>query len=523
MLRRLLIIVGFMMLSVGVYAQHNTSKTKQLQKLNFVYQQISNNYVDDIPLDNLVEAAITATLAELDPHSVYISAEDMRKTREALDGKFSGVGIRYQQLNDTLVVNSTIEGGPAERAGIRKNDRIVSADGVSLVGLTSDEVQNTLRGAKGSKLSLGIVRRGVAERVYVELARDIVDVSPISSAIHLSDEVGYIAISTFAKSTAEEFLRNIKQIDDVKCLIVDLRGNGGGSLQAALRTTSLFMRKGEIIVSTEERGGKTLDYNATTNGALRNMPLIVLIDENTASASEIFAGAIQDHDRGVIIGRTSFGKGLVQRQMELGDGSAIRLTTSKYKTPSGRLIQRPYTIGDRDSYYRDTMRFTRLDTLSHPDSLTYLTLNNRRTVYGGGGINPDLYIARDTAALSPTVSSAIMCRAIGDAVVHFYDRHDIESLRDCYPTIKSFDESFSVDDYTYNYMLRLLNERTTTAPSTEDDEAMLRLLLKANIGEDIHRGAYKYIYNRSHDAILMRAIEIAHNDAEQIKILHSLK
>lgn len=510
------------MLSIGLYAQHNTGKTKQLQKLNFVYQQISNNYVDDVPLDNLVEAAITATLAELDPHSVYISAEDMQKTREALDGKFFGIGIRYHQLSDTLVVNSTIEGGPAERAGIRKNDRIVSADGVSLSGLSSDEIQSILRGGKGSKVSLGVVRRGTTESETIEVTRDNVDVSSISAAIYLSDDVGYIAISTFAKNTAEDFLLNIKQIDDAKCLIVDLRGNGGGSLQAALRTTSIFLRKGDIIVSTEERNGKTLDYRATTNGALCNMPLIVLIDENTASASEIFAGAIQDHDRGIIIGRTSFGKGLVQRQMELGDGSAIRLTSAKYKTPSGRLIQRPYTIGNRDSYYRDTMRFSRLDTLSHPDSLTYYTLNNRRTVYGGGGINPDLYIARDTATLTPVVSSAIMSRAIGDAVIHFYDKHDIETLRHHYPTIKRFDNDFSVDDYTYNYMLTLLSQRTATTPNSAD-EAMLKLLLKANIGEDMHRGAYKYIYNREHDAILMRAIEIAQSDAEQVKILHSLK
>lgn len=522
MLRRLLAIVGFMMLSVGLYAQHNTNNTKQLQKLNFVYQQISNNYVDDVPLDNLVEAAIIATLTELDPHSVYISAEDMRKTRTALDGKFSGIGVRYGIVNDTLVVHSAIEGGPAERGGIRKNDRIVSADGVSLVGLSSDEVQNRLLGSKGSKVLLDIVRRGTMDEVQVELTRGDVEVSPISSAIYLSDDVGYIAISTFAKNTAEEFLRNIKHIDNAKSLIVDLRGNGGGSLQAALRTTSIFLRKGDIIVSTEERNGKSLDYNATTNGTLRNMPLVVLIDENTASASEIFAGAIQDHDRGVIIGRTSFGKGLVQRQMELGDGSAIRLTTSKYKTPSGRLIQRPYTIGDSESYYRDTMRFSRLDTLSHPDSLTFYTLNNRRTVYGGGGINPDIYIARDTTTLNPVVASAISSQAISNAVIHFFDNHDIESLKYRYPTIKAFDEGFTIDDYTYNYMLTLLNRHTAVVPSAED-EAQLRLLLKAYIGDDMYRGAYKYIYNSVYDVILMKAIEIAQNDAEQIKILHSLK
>lgn len=390
--------------------QH-TQKVSNLNvdgKLDLLLNLIDLQYVDTVNRDELVESAIPKILAELDPHSVYIPAEDLQIVNDDLDKSFSGIGVQFNIQKDTIMIVAVISGGPSERLGILPGDRIVTVDDSLFVGpaITNDKVMKRLRGPKGSKVKVGVKRSSSEELLSFEIVRGDIPLHSIDASYMLQDKVGYVKVSKFGSGTYDEFVEALTnlRIEGAERYIVDLRGNSGGYLDAAILMTNEFLKEGDLIVYTEGKAEKRRDAVADGRGVFAQTPVAVLIDEWSASASEIFAGAIQDNDRGVVVGRRSFGKGLVQQQIPLRDGSAIRLTIARYHTPSGRCIQKPYS--DKDEYDMDILNrylhgeMDDKDSVKAlPDSLKFFTTQGR-VVYGGGGISPDVFVPRDTIGMT---------------------------------------------------------------------------------------------------------------------------
>ena len=396
-MRRLFVILAT--LSVLPLAAQNEDDARQFQKLAQVFRYLSGLYVDEVEMKPVVEGAITGMLEELDPHSAYIGAEEMKGVQESFDGEFSGIGVEFNVLRDTVIVVNTIAGGPAERVGVRANDRIVRIDTLDAVGMSRTDVPKHLRGKTGTKVGIDVVRHGTPGRLHFVIVRDKIPLNTVDASYLAGEGIGYIKVNRFGRTTMDEFTEAYRKLGRPEGLILDLRGNGGGLLEQAIGMAGFFLPRGAVIVSTEGRAVPASSFRAQTNGEDLKGRLVVLIDESSASASEIVAGAVQDWDRGVVVGRPSFGKGLVQRQIGLSDGSAVRITVARYHTPSGRVIQRPYEKGKRREYYLDHLR--RYDDAAR-DSLdaaapAYRTLRTGRTVYGGGGIRPDILVEADTA------------------------------------------------------------------------------------------------------------------------------
>lgn len=390
--------------------QH-TQKVSNLNvdgKLDLLLNLIDLQYVDTVNRDELVESAIPKILAELDPHSVYIPAEDLQIVNDDLDKSFSGIGVQFNIQKDTIMIVAVISGGPSERLGILPGDRIVTVDDSLFVGpaITNDKVMKRLRGPKGTKVKVGVKRSSSEELLSFEIVRGDIPLHSIDASYMLQDKVGYVKVSKFGSGTYDEFVEALTnlRIEGAERYIVDLRGNSGGYLDAAILMTNEFLKEGDLIVYTEGKAEKRREAVADGRGVFAQTPVAVLIDEWSASASEIFAGAIQDNDRGVVVGRRSFGKGLVQQQIPLRDGSAIRLTIARYHTPSGRCIQKPYS--DKDEYDMDILNrylhgeMDDKDSIKAlPDSLKFFTTQGR-VVYGGGGISPDVFVPRDTIGMT---------------------------------------------------------------------------------------------------------------------------
>lgn len=395
-------------IAAGMYMNRSTGRPEGERKLGLIMDMIQSDYVDEVDMDSLVEKTIPSLLSNLDPHSVYIPAESLKAVNEDLDGSFSGVGISFTIQNDTVTVIEVISGGPAEKVGVMPGDRIVTIDGEPFTGsqITNETVTTTLRGEKGSKVNLGIKRSSSKKELSYEVTRGDIPVTSIDAAYMMGDGVGYVKVNKFGRSTFNEFYQSMMQLqrDGATDYIVDLRGNGGGFMEMAVLMANEFLPRGATIVYTRSRDGRNDQYTvADGTGSFQDSGLTVLIDEFSASASEIFAGAMQDNDRGVIIGRRSFGKGLVQTQTMLPDSSAIRLTISRYYTPSGRCIQKDYS--DVDRYNNDILeRYNHgeafsADSIKFDESLMYTTVGGR-TVYGGGGIMPDLFVPNDTTGVT---------------------------------------------------------------------------------------------------------------------------
>jgi len=378
-------------------------------KLSSVLNFIEDQYVDTVAMEVLVESAIPTLLKNLDPHSVYIPASDLKAVNEPLDGGFDGIGVTFNMPNDTIVVVTTIPGGPSERVGIMPGDRIVSIDDslVAGVNIPQDDIVKMLKGHNGTKVKLGIGRSEVPDAIYFDLIRDKIPIYSIDISFMVEPGIGYIKISRFARTTYTEFITAVEKLQKqgMERIVIDLRGNNGGYLDAATNIANEFLPEGKLIVYTQGKARARQNVYSNAKGRCVNTPVAVLIDEFSASASEILAGAIQDNDRGEVIGRRSFGKGLVQEQVLFSDGSALRLTIARYYTPTGRSIQKPYDLGSEDYYHDISNRFLHgefqeKDSIRLDDSLKYTTPKGR-TVYGGGGIMPDHFIPLDTTGTSP--------------------------------------------------------------------------------------------------------------------------
>lgn len=519
-MRSVVVSLLLMLCCVPLIAQQHNQQ--QIQKLNYVYNYLRNNYVDDIDLEPLVESAIEATLQELDPHSSYIPREEMLKMLSSMDGEFTGIGISFTTLRDTVIVSRVIPDSPAEYAGLRKNDRIVAIDGKSVVGSDSDTVQSMLRGRRGDNVSLTIARR--AEEMFHEVNIKRGDIAtPSIVAAFMIDDIAYIYVNSFlSRNVVAEFKQAAQSLSGAKGMIIDLRDNAGGLLAAAVEFSELFLKRGDIIVSTIGRKKETI-YEAMNDGEYCDTPLVVLINENSASASEIVSGALQDHDRAAIIGRRSYGKGLVQRLIKLNDESGFKITIAHYYTPSGRDIQRPYNNGDRDSYFNDMDRYNHPDSIHYDILPKYTTLRNGRIVYGGGGIIPDVYITPGSGHQHTFVPELTAKGLTHELIATYFDSHDISTFRRDYPTLQSFIDGFDFDDEFRDYIINIVCGGDKNLAEDKDSIAVAIDMIKAQIADDIYgHGAYYRLFGHTVDDTFSKAIEIV-KDREMMESLLGAK
>ena len=496
-------------------AAQEAGSAQQLRKLMQVYRYLDGLYVDEMEMGPLVESAITGMLEELDPHSAYIGAEDMKGVQESFDGEFSGIGIEFNVLRGTVIVVNTIVGGPAERVGVMPNDRIVRIDTLDAVGFKQTDVPKHLRGKTGTRVEIDVVRHGEPEPLHFVIVRDKIPLNTVDAAYMAADGVGYIKVNRFGRTTMSEFREAFGKLGRPESLILDLRGNGGGLLEQAVEMAGFFLPRGVLVVSTEGRAVPPMSLRNPRDGEVPDGPLAVLIDENSASASEIVAGAVQDWDRGVVVGRPSFGKGLVQRQIGLGDGSAVRITVARYHTPSGRVIQRPYEKGKRREYYLDHLR--RYDDAVR-DSLNagapeYRTLRTGRTVYGGGGIRPDVMVEADTAGFSTYYANLIRRGVVNEYIISYMDRERNRSER-AYPDFAAFDAGFSAGEEMLTGLTALGRERGVEFDRTgfAASVALMRIQLKALVAQRLFdTGAFYRVMNPAQNGAYRRAVEILGN------------
>lgn len=462
----LCVVVGIM---IGTfYANHFSGNRLNIinsgsSRLSNLLHIIDDQYVDSVNIDSLVEKAIPQILAELDPHSVYISAKDVQLATDDLKGSFSGVGIEFIIRDDTIRVQNVIKDGPANRAGLLAGDKIVSINGKPFVGkiVTNEEAMHRLKGPKDSKVLIGVKRFGEKGVKVFTVTRGDISVKSISACYMINDTTGYIRVKSFGERTYAEMLSALQtlNIEGADHLIIDLRDNGGGILEAAVQMANEFLPKNRLIVYTQGRKSPRAEYRSNGKGSYQHIPMVVLINEGTASAAEIFAGAMQDNDRATIVGRRSFGKGLVQQQIQFPDGSMIRLTVARYYTPSGRCIQKPFKPGDNADYENDLLSRYRHGEFFSQDSIKHVGpayhTHNGRTVYGGGGITPDIFVPEDTTHVTSYYKEAAMSGLILQYAFNYTDQHRpiLSKFTEMMPLANYLDRQNLVNDFA-NYAAR---------------------------------------------------------------------
>ncbi len=501
------------------------------RKLQYVLGAIENLYVDTVDINKVTEDAIIGLLEGLDPHSVYIPQEELQRATEPLEGSFEGIGIQFQMLEDTLFVIQTIAGCPAERVGIRAGDRMIEIEDSVIAGvkIQNSEILRRLRGKKGTTVRVKMQRPGVPELIEFHITRDKIPLYSLDAAYMIDKTIGYIKINNFGATTLDEFQKALAALkkQGMKELILDLQGNGGGYLNAAIDLTDEFLDKDKLIVYTQGTHQSKSIANATGKGNFEKGNLIILIDETSASASEIVSGAVQDWDRGVLVGRRTFGKGLVQRQLILPDGSAIRLTTARYYTPTGRCIQKPYKGID---YQKDLeMRyqhgeFMHADSIHFPDSLKYETLASRRTVYGGGGIMPDVFVPVDTGMTTTYHRNIIAKGILNKFCLQYVDAHRTE-LNAQFPDFETFLSEFSVSDDMLDEMKNMGDEANIEFSESEflRSKQLFCIQIKALLARDLWSiQEYYQVINQLNTALLM-AVDILHDNSQYTGILGGKK
>jgi carboxyl-terminal processing protease len=513
---------------------------------------IENWYVDTVNSNKLAEDAIIGLLEKLDPHSTYMTAEEVKEADEPLQGNFDGIGVQFNMITDTLYIVQVIPGGPSEKIGILAGDRIIMVDDTLIAGvkMKNSDVMSRLRGPKGTTVNVKILRRNNSELLNFRIIRDKIPVHSLNAAYMLDKETGYIKLDRFAATTYTEFKEAVTklQAQGMKNLIFDLQYNGGGYLEAAIKIANEFLKRNELIVYTEGTHQRREEASASYNGSFEDGRLIILVNESSASASEIVSGAIQDWDRGLIVGRRTFGKGLVQRPVPLPDGSMIRLTTARYYTPTGRSIQKPYEKGDLESYNKDLInRYNRgemvsADSIHFPDSLKYSTLVNHRTVYGGGGIMPDYFVPLDTDTTSwfyVGTHTSLFEELWGKSTIYKYVTNLIDENRANYkiqyPDFNSFSTQFGVSDKMINDLLELYKKekaeelKESTYQLTEEQlvdlrksKLLIQFQIKAyTIREILSDNDYYHFVNSSsyYNDALKKAVEIINDQKEYKKLL----
>lgn len=502
-------------------------------KLERTLQLIKNLYVDDVDSEKLTETAIRAMLSDLDPHSSYLDKEEVKAMNEPLQGDFEGIGISFNMLTDTLYVMEVISGGPSQKVGILPGDKILYVNDTLIAGvkMNTNDVIKKLRGPKGTEVKVKVLRRGVPQLLEFRIVRDKIPIYSIDASYMVDDHTGYIRLSRFAATSADEFRKaeNALLAAGMTNLILDLTGNGGGILQTATDITDEFLEKGKLIVYTEGKNQPRYSINSTDKGNFKKGNLVVLVDEGSASASEILSGAVQDWDRGVIVGRRTFGKGLVQRQLPLPDGTMIRLTVARYYTPTGRSIQKPYENGDLDSYNMDVLnRYNRgelihADSIHFPDSLKYKTLVNKRTVYGGGGIMPDYFVPIDTTTLTNLHRDLIAKGVVNRISISEVDKNRNALLAN-YPDVEIFKKKYEITPE----MVDNLKQMALSDSIKWDDEQFERsrdflfTQLKALIARDLYNSSAYFRIMNDENEIFKEAFRIINNEKRYNSLLKGL-
>lgn len=516
----------FVLMSQCVVAQ---TVVEEALKIGKTLSLIDNYYVDTTDIPAMTEKVLLYLLQNLDPHSTYIDAEEVKSMNEDLQGNFEGVGIQFNILHDTVVIVELVGGSPSEKAGIKAGDRIIFIDSVMVAGtgIKTAEVRSCLMGPKGTTVNVDIMRPGVKNMLSFALIRDKIPINSLDAAYMLDDKTGYFKFNKFSATTEDEFERAIEKLENqgLEHVIIDLRGNGGGIMSAATNMASNFFDEKKLLVSIGGRKVEQQDFTSSGNGRLSSARLLVLVDESSASASEIFTGAVQDWDRGVVVGRRTFGKGLVQNHFYLNDSSMIRLTIARYYTPTGRLIQSPYNNG-YDAYLNDLKeRFTGGELFSgnkvnFPDSLKFKTLINKRDVYGGGGIMPDVFVGVDTSYNTMYYRFLVRLGIVSAFALEYSDAHRNTILAQ-YPDFLQFKKKFKFTDKDIEDFIELGRQNSILYQEKQfkTSKKELLLLLKGLVANSIWgMNEYFMIVNES-DKALQRAMNIISSKKEYDKIL----
>lgn len=516
----------------GISAQysHSNSASRQQQKLLMVENIVNNLYVDNVDEEKIVENAVRGILENLDPHSSYSTKDETTSSQETMQGSFSGIGIQFNMQKDTLYVVQTIAGGPSEKVGILPGDRFIAVDDSIIAGrkLKNTDIMKRLRGPKGTKVNIKVKRGSNAELLEFRITRDDIPLNSIDAVYMADGKTGYIRLSRFAATSYKEFKDAITKLkkQGMQQLILDLTDNGGGYMQIAAQIANEMLNRGNLIVYTQGRKSPRQNLNADGSGTFRTQKVVVMINQFSASASEILSGAVQDWDRGVVVGRRSFGKGLVQREFLLPDSSSFRLTIARYYTPSGRNIQKPYVKGDREDYDKDIIdrynhgELQSADSIHFADSLKHTTLRLHRTVYGGGGIMPDVFVPLDTTQYTDYHRRLVAKGIIPQFALRYVDKNRAD-LKAQYPDAQKFIKEFTVTDEMLNNLVdagkaeKVDFDKSQFAKSKE----MLRTFVKAAIANDLFStGAYFQIVNEQND-IYKEALSIINDDARYRKII----
>lgn len=514
------ILLSFGTLSANAQFRINNGDDSPLRKLNIAEISISNLYVDDVDEQKLVEDAIRGMLSKLDPHSSYMTPKEVKDANEPLSGNFEGIGVQFNMIEDTLLVIQPVVNGPSEKVGIIAGDRIVSVNDSAIAGvkMSKEEIMKRLRGPKGTKVKLGVIRQGIKDRLTFTVVRDKIPVKSVDAVYMIRPEIGYIRIGNFGATTHQEFMEGLKTLRDqgMQHLILDLQENGGGYLKAAVDIANEFLQRGDLIVYTEGRKVPRTEYKADGGGVMRDGKVVVLVDSYTASAAEIVTGAIQDQDRGIVVGRRTFGKGLVQRPLDMPDGSMIRLTIAHYYTPSGRCIQKPYKKGENRDYAMDVINrlksgeLTNADSIHFADSLKYETLRQHRTVYGGGGIMPDEYIPLDTTLYTNYHRELSAKSIVLQQNLRYVDSHR-KKLKKEWTSFADYKQRYEVPQTLIDAILKEGDKQKIKPKNDAELQKTLpylRLQLKALIARDIwDMSEYFSVYNEENEMV-KRALQV---------------